>query len=386
VYLRMVLAAAQTSSFAAEAPLETAAHSKAGAATLPPTVVTTVSLTLENAVLPPTSQPMANVAHQTARFAWTLASATAAPALDGAATRRITAELDARLASAIVLSPTLEMCLPTALAGRTERPARVARTETAVLPMATVARVMISAPLLAVSLNSETALLMKLVFLPMVIVARTASPAWEAITEIVALQKVTAERTTIAVQDVKLLSAPATLIPVLSLQTVAAEASMERPARAVPLGTVVPKVAGAAIRQSTVMLVVKPSSVLATAKPARSPPTVVAEASTVRFAEEVPMVTAVRPRAIVVVTITVMRAAKLPSVPAKIAPTTSPLMGAVARTEKLARAASSGTVALSMDGVEKDKISVAMDVSWLMAFAPASPPTQSVDPGTERLV
>jgi hypothetical protein len=45
---------------------------------------------------------------------------------------------------------------------------------------------------------------------------------------------------------------------------------------------------------------------------------------------------AVRQRAIVVTTITVMQAAKLPLVPAKTAPTTSPLMGAVARTEKIA--------------------------------------------------
>jgi hypothetical protein len=39
-----------------------------------------------------------------------------------------------------------------------------------------------------------------------------------------------------------------------------------------------------------------------------------------------------------------------------------------------------------MDGVEKEMISAATDVNWLTAFALASPPTQNVVPGTERLV
>jgi hypothetical protein len=327
----MVLAAAQTSSSAAEAPLGTAAHSKAGAATLPHTVAMTVSLTLEPAVLPPTSQPTASVARM-AKFAWTLASAIAALALDGAAPRGTTAELDARLASATVLSPTLERCLPTAPAERMERPARAAHTETAVLPMATVARVMTSV-LLAASPDSETAL-PKPVSLPMV----------------------------------------------------AAAASMASSARAAPLETVVPQAAGAASRQSTATLVVKPSSALATAKPARSPPTAVVEASMARFAKEVLSATVVRPRATVVVTINAMRAAKLLSVPARTVSIISPLTGAVARTGRLARAARSETAALSMGGVEKEMTSVAMDASWLTAFAPASLLTRNVDPGTERLV
>lgn len=119
MYPPMVLAAAQTSLSAAEAPLETAAHSRAGVAILPPTVATTVSRTLAPAVLLPTSQLTASVARM-ARFAWTLALVIAAPALDGVATRRITAVLDARLASAIVLSPTLEMFLSTVPAERME--------------------------------------------------------------------------------------------------------------------------------------------------------------------------------------------------------------------------------------------------------------------------
>ena len=103
-YLPMVLAAAPTSLSAAEVPSETAARFKAGAATLPPTATTTVSLTLEPAVLLLTSQPTASMV-RTARSAWALASATAVPALDGVVTRRITALLDVRLASATAISP-----------------------------------------------------------------------------------------------------------------------------------------------------------------------------------------------------------------------------------------------------------------------------------------
>lgn len=54
VSLQMVLAAAQTSSSVVEAPLEIVVRNKAGAATQPPTAVTTVFLTLEHAVLPVT--------------------------------------------------------------------------------------------------------------------------------------------------------------------------------------------------------------------------------------------------------------------------------------------------------------------------------------------
>jgi hypothetical protein len=331
VYLLMVLAAARTNLSAAEAPLETAAHFKAGAATLPPTVATTVSLTLEPAVLLLTSQPTASVARM-AKFAWALASAIAAPVLDGAVTRRNTAQLDVRLASATVLSPTLEMCLSTASAERMERLAKVAHTETAVL------------------------------------------------------LKASAEKMAIAVQVVRLLSAPAMLTLAPSPPTAAVEASMGSPARAVHMEAVAPKVVGAASSRSTVTLAVRPSSVLATAQPAKSPLTAVVEASTARSAKEVRSAIAVPPKAIAVDTISAMRAAKMPSVPAKIARTTSPLMGAVARTGKPAREARSGTVALSMDGVEKGMISVAMDVNWLTAFALASPRTRNVVPGTERLV
>jgi hypothetical protein len=383
VSLLMVLAAAQTSSSASEAPLGTAAHSKAGAVTLAPTAATTVSLNLEPAVLPPTSRPTASVARM-AKFASTLALAIAAPALDGAAARRTTAVLDARLASAIVLSPTLETCLLTAPAGRLERLARAAHTENAVLPMITVARVMASV-LLAASPDSETAL-PRPVSLPMVAVVPTASPVEEAHSETVVLHKVTAERTTIAVQDVRLCSALAmqTLVP--SLPMVAAAASTASPARAAPLETVAPQAAGAASGQSTATLVVKPSSAIVTAKLARFPPTVVAGASMARFAKEVLSGIVVRPKATVVFTITAMRAVKLPSVPVRAAPTTSLRTGAAARTEKPARAALSGTVALSMDGVEKEMTSVAMDASWLTAFAPASLLIRNVDPGTGGLV
>lgn len=61
------LAAAQISSSVAGAPSETVVLSKVGAATLPPTAVTTAFLTLEHAVLPVTSPLMANVAPM-ARF------------------------------------------------------------------------------------------------------------------------------------------------------------------------------------------------------------------------------------------------------------------------------------------------------------------------------
>jgi hypothetical protein len=387
VYPPTVPAAAQTSSSAAEALLETAARSKAGAAIPPPTAATTVSPTLERAVLLPTPRPTANAVQQTAISARARASATVVLVLDGAAIpRRLTAVLDARLASATAPSSTLEMCLSTAHVARMERPARVARTETAALRTVTAVKVMISVLRLAVSRNSATAVL-RLVFLPMVIVAaRTASPAREARLEVAVLQKVTAEQTSTAAQDVKLLSASATPIPVPSLLTAAAEASMGRPAKTALLETVVQQVAGAAARRSTAMLAVKPSSALATALPARSPQTVVAEALTVRSAKEVLSASAVRQRPTAVTPTTVMRAAKPPSVPAKTAPATSPRTGAVARTERLARAALSGTVAPSMDGVEQEPISVAMDVSWRMAFAPTSPPTRSVDPGTGRLV
>jgi hypothetical protein len=300
--------------------------------------------------------------------------------------RRLTAELDARPASATAPSPTLEMCPSTARAARMERPARVARTETAVLPTATVAKAMISVLLLVVSRSSASAVL-KLVSPPMVIVAaRTASPAREARLEVAVLQKVTAEQTSTAAQDVKLLSASATPIPVPSLLTAAAEASMGRIARASPLETVVPKAAGAAARLSTAMLDVKPSSALATAPPARSPPTVVAEASMARSAKEVPLATVVRQRVTVVTPITVMRAAKPPSVPAKTVPVTSPLTGVVVRTERRAKTARSATVALNMDGAEQEPISVEMDVNWPMVFAPTSRPTRNADPGTGRLV
>lgn len=61
------LAAAQISSSVAGAPSEIVVLSKVGAATLPPTAVTTAFLTLEHAVLPVTSPLMANVAPM-ARF------------------------------------------------------------------------------------------------------------------------------------------------------------------------------------------------------------------------------------------------------------------------------------------------------------------------------
>ena len=64
----MAPAVAPTNLSAVEAHLEIAAHFKAGAAILPPTVATTVSLTLEPAVLLLTSQPTASVARM-ARFA-----------------------------------------------------------------------------------------------------------------------------------------------------------------------------------------------------------------------------------------------------------------------------------------------------------------------------
>ena len=299
----MDLVAATTSSYAAEAPLGTAARSKAGAATLPRTVATTVSLTLELAALLPTSQPTASVA-RTARFAWTLASATAAPALDGAVTRRTTAALDARLALATVLSPTLETCLPTDPVERMERLAEAAHTETAVLPMATVARVT-TFVLLAASPDSETAL-PNPVSPPMAVVVTMASPVGGAHSETAVLHKATAERRGIVVQDVRLRSEPAMQTPVPFQPTVAAAASMASPARAAPLGTAVPQAAGAASRQRTATLVVKPSSALATAKPARSPPTAVVEVSMARFAKEVLSATVVRPRATAVVTIIAM--------------------------------------------------------------------------------
>ena len=106
-------------------------------------------------------------------------------------TRRITALLDVRLASVTVPSPTLEMYLPTASAERMESLAREAHTETAVLPRAS------------------------------------------------------AEKRAIAVQVVKLLSAPAMLILVPSLPMAAVEASMEKPARAARMEAVVPKGGGA---------------------------------------------------------------------------------------------------------------------------------------------
>ena len=134
------------------------------------------------------------------------------------------------------------------------------------------------------------------------------------------------------------------------------------------------------------MLVARPSSVLATVQPARSPLMVVVEASTARSAKGALSATAVPPRGTAVDTTSAMRAAKMPSVLAKTAPTTSPRMGAVARTGRPAREAHSETVALSMDGVEKEMISAAMDVNWLTAFALVSPPTRNVAPGTERLV
>jgi len=53
---------------------------------------------------------------------------------------------------------------------------------------------------------------------------------------------------------------------------------------------------------------------------------------------------------------------------------------------RLAKAARSGTVALSMGGVEKEMTSVAMDASYPTAFAPASLLTRNVDLETGRLV
>lgn len=67
VCLLTALVAAQISSSVAGAPSEIVVLSKAGAATLPPTAVTTAFLTLEHAVLPVTSPLMANVAPM-ARF------------------------------------------------------------------------------------------------------------------------------------------------------------------------------------------------------------------------------------------------------------------------------------------------------------------------------
>lgn len=97
-------------------------------------------------------------------------------------------------------------------------------------------------------------------------------------------------------QVVKLFLEPAMLIPVPSLQTVAVGASMENPARAALLEAVVLKVAGAASRRNTATLVVRPSSALATARPARYPLTAVVEMSTARYAKEALSATAVPAR------------------------------------------------------------------------------------------
>lgn len=276
----------------------------------------------------------------------------------------------------------LEMSQQTAPVERMARSARVAHGETAVLPMATVARVMASV-LLVVSPSSVT-VMPRPTFLQMGIAARMVRPAREALMEIAALNKDTVARQTIVKQAVNLSSAPVMLIRARSLLMVDVEASMARLARVAPSVTAVPLGTGVA-RLLTVMLAASPSLALATAKRATSPPmaTVVRMARLVR---EALTVTAVLLRATAVRRTTVKQAANRNSVLATPALTTFLPTEAVVRTERLARAVSMATAVLSTDTVEREMTFVARDVSLPTVSALVFLPTLSVVPGTVELV
>lgn len=276
----------------------------------------------------------------------------------------------------------LEMSQQTAPVERMARFARVARGETAVLPMATVARAMASV-LLVASPSSEIVTL-RPTSLQMGIAARMVRPAREALMEIAALNKATVERQTTVKQVVSLSSAPAMLMQVRSLPMVAAEASMARLARAVPSVTAAPLGTGVA-RLLTVMLAVNPSLALATAKQATSLP-MATVARMARLVREALTVTAVLPRATAVRQTTVKQAANRNSVLATPALTTFLPTEAVVRTERLAKAVSMVTAVLSTDTVEREMISVARDVNLPTVSALVFLPTLSVVPGTVELV
>lgn len=265
---------------------------------------------------------------------------------------------------------------------RMARPAREAHTVTVAPRKATAAR------RVTVMLDASPSLvpaMLRLTSPPMVSVARTERLAREAPTATAAPRRVTVERKATVAQDAKLLLVLARPTPALSLPTVVAEASMARPARAVRTATVVPLEAGVVIRKITAMLAVSPSSVLATARPATFPP-MASAVRTARPVREAPMVIAVLLRATVEKKVIARLAARRSSVPAMRHPAMSPLMEAVVRMARLAKAVPLVIVALSMATVARVTPSAAMVARRLLASAPVSHPTLSVVPETARLV
>lgn len=308
------------------------AHS-ATAALLKATVVKTVTVMQDAnpnsvpATLKPTFLPMASVA-RTARLARAAHMAIAA-LLKATVARQTTAMQDVSQSLVLAtLKPTSQLMVS---AVRMERPARVAHMVTAVLPRATV------------------------------------------------------ERTPTAMRVAKLPLVPARPTPTRSPPTADAEPSTVRLVREAHSATAVPPVTGVAARQNTVTPDARVLSALATAQPAPFPPTASA-VRTARPAREAPTATAVQPRATVARQTTATQAARVPLELAMLALALSLPMEAAARTERLAREAPTETAVLNTDTVVRVMISAVPDVSWPLDFAPASQPTQSVVPGTARLV
>lgn len=278
-----------------------------------------------------------------------------------------------------MLKPTF---LPMASAVRTVRPARAVHMVTAVLLKATVARQTTAMQDVSQSLVLAT---LKLTSQPMGSAARMERPARVAHMVTAVLLRATVERRLIAMRVAKLPLVPARPTPTRSPPTADAEPSTARLVREAHLATAVPPVTGAVARQNTATPAARVPSAHATAQPAPSPPTVSA-VRTARPAREAPTVIAVQPKATVVRQTTAKPVARVPLEPATLALALSLPMEAVARMERLVREAPTVTAVLNTDTAVRVMISAAPDASWPLDFAPVSQPTQSVVPGTARLV